>query len=218
MPTIDCHPLPVFADTDLAAVRAAFEDAAPIPLGQPWLGAEEAGFSPGTVRTGWRDDVLLVLAELTDADIFTRARRHNDRLWELGDSFEIFLRSSAGAAYMEFQVAPNNLRLQLRFRAAPEPPAPPIREPFEASLIQGGVFQSRTWVNADAREWCVLAEIPAASVGDGAAPLAGSTWRCSFGRYDYTRDRDRPVISSSSAHSELQFHRPHEWGVLRFRA
>jgi hypothetical protein len=223
-PTIDCRLLPPFAADDLAAVRAAFGDAAPVPLGQAWLDAPEPAFAPGTVRAGWRGDTLLVCAELADADVFTRATRHNERFWELGDTFEVFLQPQPGRAYVEFHVTPTNLRLQLRFSTPPSPRPGSAGDPFEVSLIGGDVFQSRTWVQADAGAWCVLAAIPfAAVVGAAAAPpgraassLAGSSWRFSFGRYDYTRGREQPVISSSSPHAEPRFHRPHEWGVLRF--
>jgi hypothetical protein len=221
---IDCRPLPPFAAADLDAVRAAFRAATPIALGQAWRDAAESGFAPGTVRTGWRDDALLVFAELSDADVFTRATRHNERFWELGDTFEIFLQPEPGREYVEFHVTPNNLRLQLRFATPPSPRPGASGDPFEVSLIRADAFRSRTWVNADAREWCVLAEIPAGAVvlppagssGPTAAPLAGAIWRFSFSRYDCTRGREQPVISSSSPHAEPQFHRPHEWGELRF--
>ena len=225
-PTIDCRPLPIFAAGDLAAVRAAFRDATPIPLGQAWLETTAPDFAPDTVRTGWRGDALLVFAELSDADIFTRAQQHNDRFWELGDTFELFLQPEPGPAYVEFHVTPNNLRLQLRFASPPSTRPAAAGDPFEVSLIHDAAFQSRTWLNAGAREWCVLAEIPAASVSDLKAdpggvtisPLAGAIWRFSFSRYDYTRGREQPVISSTSPHAEPRFHRPHEWGVLRFGA
>ena len=210
--TIDCPRLPAFRPTDLEAVRAAFTDAPPIPLGQAWLEAPEPDFAPGTVRTGWRDDALVVLAELSDADIHTRASRHNDRFWELGDTFEMFLQRETGEPYIELHVTPDNLRLQLRFTDPPAPQPEADGGRFEAALIHANVFNSHTWVNHVEREWCVLAEIPAALV----AGLPGSSLRFSFSRYDYTRGRDRPVISSSSPHAEPRFHRQHEWGVLRF--
>ena len=217
--TYDCLTLPAFAADDVHAVRAAFRSAIPIPLAQAWLDEPEPDFAPGVVRTGWRDDTLLVFAVLSDADIFTRAQQHNDRFWELGDTFEMFLQPQAGQGYVELHVTPNNLRLQLRFTAPPAPDA----NVFDQALIKDELFRSRAWVNAIAREWCVYAEIPRSPLGWGpgsAGPgpsLAGSTWCVSFCRYDYTRGRARPVISSSSPHTEPRFHRPHEWSGLRFK-
>ena len=202
----DCLPLPAFDAGDFHAVRAAFRGAMPIPLTQAWLDQQEPDFAPGTVRTGWRDDSLFVFAEFVDHDIFTRAREHNMRFWELGDTFEIFLQPAPAAAYVELHVAPSNMRLQLRFAA---PPAPESGvDSFEPALIREDVFRSQAWVSALARQWCVLAEVPAAAVrwipgpsgqwSPGAsAPgssLAGANWRVSFCRYDYTRGRARPVI------------------------
>ena len=217
-PHIDCLPLAQFAADDVHTVRAAFQDATPIPLGQSWRVAHEDDFSPGHVRTGWRDDSLLVFAELTDADIFTKAQQHNERFWETGDTFEMFLQASAEQPYVELHVTPNNLRLQLRFGEPPSPGAAAAADPFEKALIRADVFTSRTWVDHHARQWCVFAEVPAAIVAGASALVADSHWRFSFSRYDYTKGREQPVISSSSPHTEPAFHRPHAWGVLHLRA
>jgi hypothetical protein len=40
-------------------------------------------------------------------------------------------------------------------------------------------------------------------------------WRFSFSRYDYTRGRVAPVISSTSPHAKADFHHQQEWGILR---
>jgi hypothetical protein len=214
-PTIECRPLPLFAPEDLARVREAFINATPIALGQAWLAAPEKDFSPGLVRTGWREGSLLVFAELTDADVFTKAQRHNDRFWELGDTFEMFLQPPGSPAYVELHVTPNNLRLQLRFE---KPPSVQDIDPFVAALIHDQIFDSRTWAMPEGKGWCVFADVPAAAVGYGPGDLAPSTWRFSFSRYDATRGREHPVISSSSPHTVPAFHRPHEWGELRAMA
>src|SRR5688572_20636186 len=217
-PTIECRRLPVFAPHDLGSVRAAFSAATPIPLGQAWLAAPEKDFAPGIVRTGWREDSLLVFADLSDVDVFTLAKRHNDRFWELGDTFEIFLQPPGQGAYVELHVAPNNLRLQLRFA---KPPAARDADLFASALIHDQVFDSQTWVKPDKRGWCVFAEIPLIALIEQqqlgpTTALPSSTWRFSFSRYDATRGREQAVISSSSPHTKPAFHRPHEWGELHF--
>lgn len=186
-------------------------------LRQAWRAEVEPDFSPATVWTGWRDDQLLVFAELHDADIFSWAARPNERLWELGDTFEIFLRPAEQAAYAELQVAPNNQRLQLRYASAAAVEYVRKHNAFGPSLVPESTFQSRTWVHPEIRCWYVLVEIPAASLRDAAGPLPGSTWHFSYGRYDYTRGHAQPVISSSSAHAQLDFHRQAEWGILQFQ-
>ena len=52
-------------------------------------------------------------------------------------------------------------------------------------------------------------------VGDPANP-GNAPWRFSFSRYDHTRGANNPVLSSSSPHQELDFHRQEDWGRLVF--
>src|SRR5208282_1675196 len=114
-PAIRCLPLPAFDASDLKAAREAFRQAVPCALGQAWLEKAEPDFAPALVRVGWRENSLLLFAELTDRDIFTRATAPNQRMWELGDTFEIFLGLLGEPSYAELHVTPNNLHLQLRF-------------------------------------------------------------------------------------------------------
>jgi len=210
---LDCRPLPAFALDDPASVREAFREATPIPFRQAWLDTPEPDFAPGSVRTGWREDSLYVLADLFDVDVFTRAEQHNERFWQLGDTFEMFLQPTGSQTYVELHVAPNNRRLQLRFA---KPPSASDRDPFAAALIDDQMFDSRTWVIPAEHGWRVFAHVRAEAVGHGPGPLPSSKWRFSFGRYDATRGRTEPVISSTAPHTVPAFHRPHEWGELHF--
>jgi len=40
--------------------------------------------------------------------------------------------------------------------------------------------------------------------------------RFSFSRYDAVRGRSAPLLSSTSAHSTLDFHQQEAWGTLEF--
>ncbi|HXT71241.1 MAG TPA: NAD(P)-binding domain-containing protein [Vicinamibacterales bacterium] len=223
--------VPVVACGEVAAIdvtsvtlddaRRAFAWAQPTLMRQAWLQqrgrasfSEEITpgpiFQPAVVRTAWHGQYLYVLADLTDTDVTNTATGHGQRFWELGDTFEMFLRRDGLGSYIECHVTPNNHRLQLRF-----PASGPSATSFEAALIPGDGFESRTWQREDGRGWSVLAAIPASLAGAVDSPLAGSTWRFSFSRYDYTRGADTPVISSTSRHAAPSFHRQHEWGLLR---
>ena len=206
---ITCRPLPAFVGNDLSRVRAAFTTATPMRLGQAWRNTPERDFAPGVVRTGSRGDTLLVFADLSDRDVFTQAKRHNDRFWEMGDTFEIFLQPEGQSGYVELHVTPNNLRLQLKFD---RPPAAGDADPFARALITRQIFDSKTWPSSSGPGWSVLAEIPIDRLFG--VKLANSNWRFSFGRYDATRNREQPVISSTSKHSQPAFHRPDEWDRL----
>lgn len=216
-PDIACPELPAFDPASLDAATRAFQHAPEVPLRQCWRPQPQPDFLPAAVRTGWRDSTLFVFAKLTDAAIVTFATRSNERLWELGNVFEIFLRPAQQAAYSEFQIAPNNLQLQLRYAHAAALEKARKTGSIADALVHKISFQSRTWPQPELNCWHALAEIPAASVCDAAAPLAGGTWHFSFCRYDYARGVGDPVISSSSALSQPDFHRLAEWGALHFR-
>ena len=215
---IICPELPDFAANEPEVLRAAFRDAPSCTMRQAWLREEEADFAPALVWVGWRVSSLLVFAELSDADIFTRADRLNQRTWELGDAFEIFLRPVGQQAYVEFQVTPNNQRLQLRFADANALQRARATGSLEDVLTPGEAFHSETWVQSEARRWLVYADIPAKSVCNSATTLEGLEWHFSFSRYDYTRGRKEPVISSTSRHAKADFHRQEEWGRMVFQS
>jgi hypothetical protein len=210
---LECRALPALASGDLKSVRALFEGAKGLRLRQAWLARAEEDFTPGTIWVGWRGNMLLVFAELEDADIFTRATAHNQRMWELGDTFEMFLQPADSSGYAEFHVTPNNLRLQLRFPDSQSVRRAQAANLFDEFLLRGEVFGSRTWV--ETRKWCIYAEIPALAICGADKPLEGTHWRFSFSRYDYIRGRREPIISSTSPHAEPDFHRQQEWGTLQ---
>ncbi|HVU09005.1 MAG TPA: hypothetical protein VHG89_10720 [Verrucomicrobiae bacterium] len=214
--SIQCELLPAFDRTDHEQVRRAFQSAVVLSFQQAWLPAEEAGFFPGEVRMGWRERSLLVFAELTDLDIFHDATGANQRMWELGDVFEMFFKVAEMESYVEFQVTPHNQRLQLHYPDADAVERVRKSGRFADFLIRDEVFHSQTWIEPQLNRWQVYAEIPADAVCGSNEPMENTQWLFSFGRYDYTRGVTEPVISSTSLHAKLDFHRQHEWGVMTF--
>lgn len=213
-PQLHCRRLPPFDARRLDLSLAAFAQAQGCGMQQAWLPAVETGFTPAMARVGQRGNSVAVFAELEDADIFTRARALNQRMWELGDVLEIFLSPEHSASYVEFHVTPNNHRLQLRFPNTQALRYAQQANSFDAFLLTGPVFHSQTWVEGE--KWFVYAEIPSMQVCVGDVPLAGARWRFSFSRYDFIRGRHEPIISSTSPHAQPDFHRREEWGVLHF--
>jgi hypothetical protein len=82
-------------------------------------------------------------------------------------------------------------------------------------MIQGDGFFSKTWVKPEIQRWFVLARVAGRMI-ERKDDLSGSRWAFSFGRYDYTRGQNVPVISSTSAHTKPDFHRQQEWGTIQF--
>lgn len=214
-PRLECHPMSPIDSQALESVSAAFQSRTSCVLGQAWQSELCPAFSPASVQVAYAGRVLLVYAVLRDVDIHTNASGANQRLWELGDVFEIFLGEEAEEGYVELQVAPNNHRLQLRYtdRAAFER----ARERgISEFILPSDSFSSNVWIKDN--QWHVLAGIPATLVNPDIARLTGRCWRFSFGRYDYTRGQEAPVISSSSRHAKVDFHSKQEWGYLDFKA
>jgi hypothetical protein len=213
---VDCFKLPPFNANDFEAIQDAFSPVKPIPMRQAWRAKEESAFMPGLVRIGWHTNALLLLAELTDKDIFTRATKLNQRLWELGDSLEIFLRPVEQSTYVEFQIAPNNCQLQLRYPGTAAVEQARQANDFMAYLIFSDTFYSATWIRPMESKWFVFAKIPPDLVYEKPAPLDGKQWRFSFSRYDYLTNRSEPVLSSTSPHTKEEFHCQEEWGTMKF--
>ena len=213
---LDCLPLPAFDEARLEEAREGFRGATVVELGQPWRMKPEAEFRAGRVRMGWRDEALLVLAELEDEDIFSRATGPNQRTWELGDVFEIFLRPVEQSAYVEFHVTPDNHRLALRFPDEETVRGAQLSDGFEPFFLEGNVIESRAWVLAAQKKWFVFARIPAGIVCDYPQGLMGQKWLFSFSRYDYRKGCERPVLSTSSLHQQTNFHCQPAWYGMRF--
>ena len=212
---IACPQLSDFDLGDRAAVCAAFFKAPALHMRQAWRAAPEPQFLPGRVRMGWRKDWFLCFAELNDERLFTRATEDNQLLYSHGDVFEMFLRDSEGEPYAEFHVAPNGRRLQLCW-----PDAATIRhvEHNEVSLddlkVREPVFGFTQWSVGET--WCICAAVPSSVFLCAGTTLEGRTWRASFSRYDYSLAEEAPVLSSTSPHAEISFHRQQEWTELHF--
>lgn len=214
MNTITCQKLSDFDISDPDAVRAAFTEAPALQMQQAWRDRPEDKFFPARVRIGWRGDRFIIFGELTDDLLFTRSTEDNQLLCSLGDVFEIFLRDSESESYAEFHVAPNGRRLQLLW-----PDATTIRrvEKKEVSLdelkVCEPIFDFSQW--SEGRTWCICASVPSSAFLPAGTPLEGRTWTVSFSRYDYSSAEEPPVLSSTSPHAEVSFHRQQEWtGVL----
>lgn len=183
----------------LPEIQALFATSEPLELHQHWLPSPEPGFQPARARAVHDGTNLLVLAELHDADPFTLSDGPNQKTWELGDVFEIFLQPAGSETYFEFHITPANTRCQFRF-AKPGAPLEPLPD---------GTFASRVWKTET--HWHALAEIPFPVLG----LRPGETLRASFSRYDAFRHSRPPILSSTSPHPVPKFHRPAEWLPVR---
>lgn len=199
-----CETLPEFDSSNLESVQKAFGNAPTIALGQSWLPQPEPDFLGAEVRVGCIADQFLVFATIPDVDIFTRVTEPNQRTWELGDVFEIFLKPESESHYCELHVTPTNTRTQFGFSGVGTP----------AEILPDGIFESRVWIESG--RWIVLALIPCGVITNRSSIGNGERWRFSFCRYDAFQDGRMPVLSSTSHHPIPKFHRPDEWGLMVF--
>jgi hypothetical protein len=181
-------------------------------LAQPWQQTVDDGFRPGRVHLRWTPEALVVEAEMIDDEVFTISTADNQRMWQLGDVFEIFLQKEGRSDYVELHLSPNGHRLHLRLpnpqrRLSPDGPELTIEEMTVVPPRFRG-FASRT-----ANGWRARVEIP-----PEALVLArfetGQSFRIGFGRYDAASGREA-VLSTTADHEVLSFHRPQDWTRIR---
>lgn len=202
---------------DWEAIERGFREAPALGFDQPWLANQEQGFHEGRVRIGWRADRFLYFAELKDCDVMTRADGRNQHLWMLGDVLELFTGVNGHPSYVEYHTAPNALTLQLRFQSSEAFQKLCEGSSLEAMMVIDDGANVRTRRNGAG--WDVYGELPAASVGGGTAhtdSLKGQIWDVSFGRYDYSRDCENPILSTTSPLTKAAFHRRREWRQVEF--
>ena len=187
---------------------------------QAWRSEPEVDFLPARVCVGWSQDAMLVEAELPDHDIFNPITEFNQAAFNAGDVFEIFLRPEAQEPYFEFHITPSNQLLQLRFANAQQIKQLPATGTLDERLAANKIWKSRITsavrVDAGAQRWFVSAVIPFAMVVETGTMKPGARWLCSFCRYDHTRGRTAPVLSSTSPHAVCNFHRQQEWQPVVF--
>ncbi|GAT33559.1 hypothetical protein TSACC_21976 [Terrimicrobium sacchariphilum] len=168
-----------------------------------YLAGPREKFLSGIAFLGWNEGHLLVAASLQDTDLASEAIRDSQHLWELGDVFEIFLHGADEPYYLELHVSPTGHRLQLQIPDSVTP-RPAVGE---CIVDDEPLFEFLTRHTDGLWEIVAIIPCPAASA-DGSA-------RVSLSRYDAGPDR-APVLSSTSRHAEINFHRQHEWTPLVF--
>ena len=197
---------------DLEDLELEFSKVDVISLKQSWLPASESGFNPTSVKVVWEPEGLYVFALLQDEDIGSRSTHFNQRLWELGDTFETFIYLKGADAYYEFHVSPNNHVMQLCFDVDLTPAQRRLQLPH--LFMPRQVIESKVWVETTKNQWHVLLMIPASVLKPSGTFVTGDTLEFSFSRYDCSRHSEEPILSSSSDHAELDFHRRQDWGTL----
>jgi hypothetical protein len=201
------------------ALAGAFGNCPALELRQTWRTAPEAGFAPGSVRIGSLKGNLAFFADLTDHDPFNPVVGFNEPAFLRGDVLEIFLQPgrNPGGPYIEIHVTPGGSVLQLAWRtnAIKDPVCKADDDPWRHRKVAQRICDIRARVTAHG--WQALVILPLSFVlrSLGCSPIfKPGFWRFSVSRYDYTRGKPAPVLSSTSCHRRLAFHRTTEWNEL----
>jgi hypothetical protein len=181
----------------------------PWTMQQAWLRKPDKAFLPAVVRFAWEPDALWVLADLSDDFITARSTGHNQKLWMLGDVFEIFVARNRTQFYLELHVNPKGHKLHLRL-------SPEIVKKMKSGVhvfdeSQASVSEFDGWVKKGKGGWQVLARVPAAILPNGKPFRSGQKLDISFSRYDAGPKGTPEILSSTSPHKALNYHRRHEW-------
>ena len=216
-PRVNCRQVNLDFSWPWEQVERTFLDADAVSLGQVWREAPQPELAPATVRVARTAEHLLVFATLVDHHIHNPVEAFNAPAFLQGDAFEMFFRPAGQASYVELHVTPRNQLFQLRIPSAEVFVAGRGKSDAQSAwLISDRRIESRVRVASEDHLWWVLAAIPFDMVVEADNPRGAEEWLFSFSRYDYTKGINQPVLSSSSPHAVLNFHRQQEWGTLTF--
>ncbi len=178
---------------------------------QAWLDKPDENLRPATVRFGWQPDALWVLAELPDDFITTRSSDHNQDMWMLGDVFEIFIARKDSPQYLELHVTPHNHRLHLICSLENTQKIRDKKASLDDFRRPPSAFDSWVQKPEGQKKWRVLVRIPTSILPEGESFAEGQKLELSFSRYDAGPEGTPDILSSTSAHQKLSYHRRHEW-------
>jgi hypothetical protein len=222
-PAHACPRLKPFDEKDWGQIGAGFSHALALDMTQVWQAQADREFRPCRVHVGWQPEALAIYAELHDRDIFNPVVTFNEPAYNRGDVFEVFLRPLPQPAYYELHVNPNNQKLQLRFPSQDmvkrmRELTPPGTDPHDLVKVREEIFHSQVRIEAENQLWRVFVRIPWANVVEEGSPFGpGSQFLLSLSRYDYSRGRSAPILSSTSPHQQRNFHRQEEWALLTLK-
>lgn len=179
-----------------------------------WSEGHSVDFMTTEVRIAWCPSHLWIQAAMEDQDVYTQASADSQHLWQLGDVLEIFLEAEDSGNYIEMHVTPNNCRLHLQFGAGDIIAVREDRKSLSNFIVHPPRFESSVQKTSDG--WSALVSIPSQEISPKGIISSGTSCRTSICRYDAWADGRPPVLSSTSPHAQLDFHRRHEWRPLCF--
>jgi hypothetical protein len=177
---------------------------------------------PGQVRFAWRDSLLSIRFELTDACVVSAASADNQWHYELGDTAEWFLQPVGRPYYWEFYATPNGFATALRWPGGPRTGVNAWDDPSALRLATGRFSEDSSVTSAGevarGAGWWAELSVDAAllcSAGDRVGP--GSDWRTLAARYNHrVADDPSPELSCHPSLGRADFHQTSAYAAMRW--
>jgi hypothetical protein len=174
-----------------------------LPFTQFWLPEPETCFHAGSVEIMQSNGSLHLTAHLEQPSAETRATAHQQRLWELGDVLELFIKKTEDEDYYEYQIAPNGMMLALHYS-----------DPIAVVAVRNGERKIEEFLS-DVPIQGNASLIPTGWSASLTVPMSGERFRFHCGRYDYSSD-STPVVSSTASLTKRDFHCVEDWQQMVF--
>lgn len=174
-------------------------DSSPEPVGK------------ATARMTWDEQNLYVFVSVTDSDVFSAYKQHDDPLWK-ADCVEMFIDADGNrVGYIELQVNPNNATFDSFFASTR---AQPGDETWDSGMVTAVKVRGTPDQSGDRDSgWDVEIAIPLAAVKGRAEAMAvrlppqvGDRWRLNVVRVDYRSGGGGPGVASWNRISYADFH------------
>jgi hypothetical protein len=182
---------------------------------QAWRETPDAEFEPGYVELHADDDSLLIVAILRDRDIYNDAIGFNEKTWQTGDVFEIFIQTDADT-YYEFHITPENRNLFLAWTTESFNNFSKGKSELNDVMInQSDFITSLTQIHKADIYWSVFARIPYINLEiDHRKNLR--ELKIAFARYD-AKKQPPPVLSATPNFLKKNFHLREFWHPFSIR-
>ena len=211
--SVQCNIITSFVDDFGSDHPTKYKHCEPLPLRTFWDGSEQFPSEGGVAYVGATTDSLVFYTCFQDSDIFSHATNDNQKMWELGDVAEFFVKPGSDRTdYWEIHVTPNDFLLDLHI---------PNRDQFFSGDVpwdQVSTPNSRAMKRVAVMDgkWAVEISIPWNAFGLQSPPRKGSVWYIAVCRYNYNDGMNNPEHSSTAPLTKLNFHRHEEYMELKF--
>jgi len=214
--TMDALHAPVLTDGPADLVTdppSKYANCRSLPLRRHWLGTEALPQEAGVARIGAASTGLSVHVRYEDSDIFSTATANQQRMWQLGDVVEVFVKPGLDRSdYWEVHVTPNDFLMDLHIPSRAGMQSGEHTWEDIISPESGTVFQALVTDGS----WAAELTIPWSAFGVTGIPAPGTTWQVAVCRYNYNGGLENPELSSTASLTKRSFHLYEDYTDLVF--